>query len=268
MLSTAAIMLVQLSHKPTKLTQPATGCASVPALLSRLDLAHCVQQLYHCLQCEQCEHCCDSVARQIAASDRVPDLAKLASKPAGSEYKILGSQDSRTWTATCILHACAEHIRADDLSSVVLAGLNGGHYRLLSELAKHHNGGSHYHGGFDKVFFAAEGPQLVLQHFMTGKQTEVAEFVLSIWEPEDAGPSSEHPAWACFGASICNMWTKKFRLYLAGDSAIQHLLGTNPWVREAFANGQPKDLAKQLLASDPPSWLEYQIRSALSYIND
>ena len=260
----------ELLHRFDKGSSGSSLCLVVPHLLSRLDLAHCLEQLGKATWCDCHDQAHRRAAiRQIAESDRVPDLAELAGKPTGQDFKIYGSQDRCTWNASSILQACAEHIRADDLSSVVLAGLRGRHYDLLSELAKHHNGGSHYHGGFDKAFFAAEGPQLVLQHFMVAKlQTEVAEFLLSIWEPENAGPSSKHPAWACFGASICNMWVDKYRLYHAGDSVIQHLLGTNIHVREAFADSQPENLAKQLLASDPPDWLEHQIGCALSCIND
>jgi hypothetical protein len=230
-------------------------------------LADCFALLGVCDDMNRRRHCRD-VALQIAASNCVPDLAKLASKPAGPNGGIVGSQDSHIWNGARILRACAEHIRAKDLSSVVVAGLNGGHYRLLSALAQHHN-------GFNTLFFAAEGPRLMLQRLMTEElQTEVAQFLLSIWEPghiwepEQAAWNYQHDAWACFGASIRDMWDNQYRLYNAGDRVIRHLLGTNPWVRKAFVNSRPMDLAKRLLASEPPDWLEHQIRCALPYSTD
>ena len=238
----------------------------VPALLSRLDLVHCAEQLGEALRSEKryyLGHRVGHLASQIAASKYVPDLAKLASTPAGHERNVVGSRD---WWCRSILYACAEHIRPCDLSAVVLAGWNGQHYQLLSELAKHHSGLLDYHGGFDKAFFDIGGPQLALQRFMVEElQAEVADFLLSIWEPEHAGPNRQHPAWACFGASIRNMWAKKYRLYYAGGRAIVHLLGTNPWVRKAFRDSRPEGLAKHILASNPPSWLEHHIRCALLY---
>ena len=242
-------------------------CLVVPDLLSRLDLAHCVGQLggyfgngFSFGYDEDNRR--RAVALQIARSDRVPDLAELAGIPASADCNVHGNQDSIRWSASSILLGCAEHIRADDLPSVVLAGWNGCHHHLLSELAKHHN------AGFDKAFFDIGGPQLVLQRFMIEElQSRVSIRLLSFWKSEPVACNYQHPAWACFGASIGNMWEKKC-LNADGERVVWHLLDSNPWVRKAFRDSQPEDLAKHILASDPPSWLEHQIGCALSYIKD
>jgi hypothetical protein len=246
--------------------EDSTFCLVVPDLLSRLNLPHCVVQLAQCFGwfglCDINRRHFLDVALQIAASVHVPVLAELASKPADYNCDV-GIQNRISRAASCILKACAKHICAKDLSTVVLAGWNGRHYHLLSELAKHHN------DGCDEVFFAAEGPQLALKHFMDSKhQTGVSKFLLSIWKSEQAAWNYQHGAWACFGASIRDMWDNQYRLDDAGERVVWHLLRTNIHVRKAFANSQPKDLAKQILENKPPSWLEHQIRCALSYIKD